>query len=63
MNTHRAWRPHMDSAPLFNPFVPVTQRNQTADHVELADMDEDEQADAPKDTSVERASAQSPVPK
>jgi len=26
MKTHHVWWPHMDREPLFNPFVPVTQR-------------------------------------
>jgi hypothetical protein len=42
MKFHRPWQPHLDRDPLFNPFVPSTDRPIVDDHVELT-PDESEQ--------------------
>lgn len=41
MKFHRPWQPHLDSDPLFNPFIPTTVRPLTDDHVELAPAEEE----------------------
>jgi hypothetical protein len=42
MKSHRPWRPHLDSDPLFNPFVPTTVHRFVDEGVELAPADEEE---------------------
>ncbi len=42
MNKHRPWQPHVSNDPLFNPFVPPTERTVTLEHIEIADEEEEE---------------------
>lgn len=54
MKSHRPWQPHLDSDPLFNPFVPTTVRPLVNDHVEL----EPEEAEESDETAAERTAGQ-----
>jgi hypothetical protein len=54
MKLHRPWQPHLDSDPLFNPFVPTTTRPFVHDHTEFT-PEEGEEND---ESSPERAADQ-----
>jgi hypothetical protein len=47
---HFAWRPRLDSDPLFNPFVPSTDRRLQIDRIDLGETrEEQEQAEVPQE--------------
>jgi len=47
---HFAWRPRLDSDPLFNPFVPSTERRLQLDRIDIGETrEEQEQAEVPQD--------------
>lgn len=45
MRMRHPWWPHLDIDPIFNPFIPVTARRPTDDHVELFNEHEEEGQD------------------
>jgi hypothetical protein len=57
MKTHRPWQPHVSNDPLFNPFVPPTERTVTLEHIEIAEEEEEEEEEGsvPPESSAEQA--------
>lgn len=49
MKSHQVWWPHLDRAPIFNPFIPVTERRATNDRIEFPEAEESAGAEARAD--------------
>ena len=47
MKSHTVWRPHLDREPIFNPFVPTTERHWTSDRIELPESEESTEPEVP----------------
>jgi hypothetical protein len=47
MKSHTVWWPHLDRAPIFNPFIPVTERRATNDRIEFTEAEQAADAEAP----------------
>jgi hypothetical protein len=47
MKSHTVWWPHLDRAPIFNPFIPVTERRSATDRIEFPEAEESTDAEAP----------------
>jgi hypothetical protein len=46
MKSHTVWRPYLDGAPIFNPFIPVTEHRATSDRIEFPEAEESADTEA-----------------
>jgi len=57
MKAHHPWWPHIDRDPIFNPFVPVTDRRPASDRIEVSDAEEEEDGETAAEQPAERSPA------
>jgi hypothetical protein len=53
MKSHTVWWPHLDRAPIFNPFIPTTEHRLTSDRIEFSEVEEPDDAETPAQAPVE----------
>jgi hypothetical protein len=59
--TRRPWQPHMSSGPLFNPFIPPTDRSIGLDHIPITDEEEEQEGGASAESAPEQKGDEGPA--